>query len=297
MTPPLTDVALARSYRDRGGAPGPSPLGDAELGAAIRGLFDEGTYAWPGVALPVEAFVAHLAHVAKRGGGGLPSSGRGADMYLACACALRIPGALEAFDHAHIAQVGTYLARLRLARELVDDVRQEVRDKLYVGRDGAAPRIAEYDGRGALASWVRVVAMRAAVDLKRRGDGAPLSDEDARGAPVAAGDPERDLQRERYRKAFGEAIRGAVLALEREERRILRRHFSDGVTLDGLAEELGVHRATVARRLAAARTALRRDARRRLRAALGTTESEIESLAAELRSQLDLSLPSLLASE
>src|SRR5580704_9040352 len=106
-----------------------------------------------------------------------------------------------------------------------------------------------------------------------------------------------DLQRERYRKAFGEAIRGAVLALEREERRILRRHFSDGVTLDGLAEELGVHRATVARRLAAARTALRRDARRRLRAALGTTESEIESLAAELRSQLDLSLPSLLASE
>jgi RNA polymerase sigma-70 factor (ECF subfamily) len=297
MAPPPTDVALARLYRDHGGDPCLSLPADAELGAVMRTLFDDGARAWPGVALPVEAFVAHLAHLAKRSGGGLPPPDRGADLYLACACARRIPGALEAFDRAHLVHMDAYLARLRPSRELVDEVRQEVRDKLYVGRGGAAPRIAEYDGRGALASWVRVVAMRAAVDVRRRGGGAPLAEEDPRAALAAEGNPERDLQRERYRKAFREAIRGAVLALERDERRILRRHFACGVTLDGLAEELGVHRATVARRLAAARTALRRDARRRLRAALGATESEIESLAAELRSQLDLSLPSLLASE
>jgi hypothetical protein len=46
----------------------------------------------------------------------------------------------------------------------------------------------------------------------------------------------------------------------------------------------------------AARSALRRDARRRLLVALGGTESELDRLAMELRSQLDLSLPSLLRS-
>jgi plasmid maintenance system antidote protein VapI len=67
-----------------------------------------------------------------------------------------------------------------------------------------------------------------------------------------------------------------------------------GATLEALAEELGVHRATVARHVAAARMALRQDARRRLRAALGCPESELESLAGALRSQLNLSLPTLL---
>jgi RNA polymerase sigma-70 factor (ECF subfamily) len=86
----------------------------------------------------------------------------------------------------------------------------------------------------------------------------------------------------------------ATLALE--QRRLLRRHFADGITLDALAVELGVHRATVARHLAAARAALRRDTLRRLQAALGATDSELESLAAVMRSRLDLSLRGLLRS-
>ena len=97
----------------------------------------------------------------------------------------------------------------------------------------------------------------------------------------------------RYRVAFDEVIRGAVAALEGEQRRILRRHFADGLTLDALAVELGVHRATVARRLAAARAALRIEARRRLQIALGVRESELSSLARVMRSRLDLSLRSV----
>jgi RNA polymerase sigma-70 factor (ECF subfamily) len=221
-----------------------------------------------------------------------PAPNRGPDLYLACACAARAPGALEAFDKAHVARIEVYLARLRPTPQFVDEVRQEVRDKLYVGRDGA-PWIAEYDGRGALASWVRVVAIRTAIDLRRQEGPAPASDPLAQHAP-SPGDPERDLERERYQRAFAEALRGAVLALGPEQRRILRRHFAEGATLEALAEELGVHRATVARHVAAARLALRRDARRRLRAALGCPESELESLATALRSQLDLSLPTLL---
>src|SRR4029079_15637233 len=88
---------------------GPPSVPDADLGAALRRLFDEGRRAWPGVALGMEAFVAYLAeHV----GGALPPEVRGPDLYLACACATRVRGAVEAFDRAYLTQMGAYLARL-----------------------------------------------------------------------------------------------------------------------------------------------------------------------------------------
>jgi RNA polymerase sigma-70 factor (ECF subfamily) len=188
--------------------------------------------------------------------------------------------------------MGAYLVRLGPTPAFVDEVRQEVRDKLFMSGDAAPPRIAEYHGKGALANWVRVVALRVAMNMRRQPWPAAADDDSELDRP-APNNPEMDYEKERYREAFDEVIRGAVAALDGEQRRILRRHFADGLTLDALAVELGVHRATVARRLAAARTALRLEARRRLQIALGVRESELESLARVMRSRLDLSLPSL----
>jgi RNA polymerase sigma-70 factor (ECF subfamily) len=280
----IDDAALARLYR----GPAAKVIPDAALGPALRHLFDEGRRAWPGLELGVEAFVAHLA---ERADSGLPPAAKGPDLYLACACATRVRGAVEAFDRAYLTQVGAYLVRQRPTPAFVDDVRQEVRDKLFVGGDGASPKIAEYSGKGALASWLRVVALRVAANLRRQPSPAAG---DCRELDRAATDnTEMDYEEARYRKAFDEALRDAVTALDDEQRRILRRHFADGRTLDALAVELDVHRATVARRLAAARAALRREARRRLQIALGARDSELESLTRMLRSRLDLSLPSL----
>jgi len=267
----------------------PDAISDGAL--ELRPLFADGRPAWPGRALGCGAFVAHLVQHVAHGGADLPRAARGPDLYLACACATRVRGALEAFDRAYLAHVDEYLARLGPTPAFVDEVRQELRDKLFVGSDGASPKITEYNGKGALESWVRVVALRAAMDLRRR---APRGSGDSRALdPEAADNPEVDCEEGRFRKVFDEALRGALAALEGEQRRILRRHFADGLTLDALAVELDVHRATVARRLAAARTALRLEARRRLQAALGAGESELESFARMMRSRLDLSLPSL----
>jgi RNA polymerase sigma-70 factor (ECF subfamily) len=288
MPGPISDLALAALYRGRAADVLPT-LDDAGLGAALRGLFEEGRRAWPGVALGFEAFVVHLA---ERAGADLPSATRAPDLYLACACATRVRGAVEAFDRAYVAGVSAHLGRLGPTPAFVDEVQQEVRAKLFVGNDGSLPKIAEYDGKGALASWVKVVALRTGMDLRRRSG--TIADDDGASDPPAASNPEVEYQREHYRKAFDEAIRGAVGALDRDQRRLLRRHFAEGITLDALAVELGVHRATVARRLAAARTALREEARRRLHAALGAGDSELMSLDRMMRSRLDLSLPILL---
>src|SRR5262249_49945936 len=155
----------------------------------------------------------------------------------------------------------------------VDEVRQEMRDKLFVGGGGASPRIAEYSGKGALASWVRVVALRLAMNLRRQPWTAAA---DSRELDRPGTDnPEMDYEEDCSRNAFDDALRGAAVALDDEQRYLLRRHFADGLPLDALAAELDVHRATIARRLAAARTALRLEARRRLQIALGARDSEL----------------------
>jgi RNA polymerase sigma-70 factor (ECF subfamily) len=283
----IADVALARLYR----GPAAEAIPDASLGAALRQVFDEGRRAWPCLELGIEAFVAYLAERAEPS---LPPPARGPDIYLACACATRVRGAVEAFDRAYLGEVGAFLTRLRPTPTFVDEVRQEMRDKLFVGGDGASPRIAEYSGKGALGSWVRVVALRVAMNLRRQ----PwTADDDTRELDRAGTDnPEMDYEEERYRKAFDEALRAAAASLDGDHRYILRRHFADGLTLDALAVELDVHRATVARRLAAARAALRIEARRRLQIALGARDSELESLARMMRSRIDLSLPGLFRS-
>ena len=248
---------------------------------------------------------ARLARDQAAGGGAVRSLasrgapvGRGgalhaADLYLACACEVRAPGAVEAFERGYVSQVGAFLARFSPPPDVVDEVRQVLREKLLVGSPGAAPKIAEYDGRGALASFVRVVALRAAIDLRRRRRSALAAREPGPGGGTVA-DPEIGYLKTRYRHALDEAMRGAVRALGAEERELLRLHFVDGLTLDRQAEVLGVHRATIARRLAAVRRAAQGGrappAPGRARRERGRADSVIRLV----RSQLELSLPGLL---
>jgi RNA polymerase sigma-70 factor (ECF subfamily) len=286
MTPDATaDLALAALFRARAVASAPS-IDDPALEAALRLLYAAGCRAWPALPLDIEEFVVDLA---QRLRGVVPPEARGPDLYLACACIARVRGALETFDRQHLAQLGPHLARIGASPALADEVRQELRAKLF---GGAAPKILQYDGSGALWSWVRVVALRTAVDLRRTPEEArdPSSFEEV----VAKDDPEADIRLEQYRRAFDEAVRAAINALEPEQRRLLRRCFAENATIDELAAEQGVHRATVARHLASARTALRWEARRRLQMALGTGDSELTSVARILRSRLAVSLPSAL---
>ncbi len=266
----------------------------AEMEAALCRLFEAGRRAWPEIALPPEPFVRHLA---ARGAAGPLDEVRAADLYLACACAERTPRALEAFDRAYLGRVGAFLSRLRPSPALVDDVRQMVSEKLFVSRDGAAPKIAEYNGRAALESWLRVIAVRIAISLRRSSKDAVEEPHDEAQPPPWAGsrDPELRFVQQRYRDAFNAALRDAIDGLDAEHREILRLQFVERRTLDQLAAALGVHRATVARRTRAAREAVLARARRGIEARLGVRDAELDSLVGVMRSQLDVSLLRLLA--
>jgi RNA polymerase sigma-70 factor (ECF subfamily) len=76
----------------------------------------------------------------------------------------------------------------------------------------------------------------------------------------------------------------------------LKLHFHEGVTLDELAQLQGVHRTTIARRIAAARKEIILRGRTQLRERLALSPSELESLMRLMADHLDLSLGGVLAS-
>src|SRR5262249_35211885 len=134
------------------------------------------------------------------------------------------------------------------------DLRQVLREKLYVARPGERPKLAEYAGQGKLASWLRITAVRVFLDLGKRKDRArepPAAD-----GELAMPDP-RDLSLEvikaEYRAAVGQAMRDAAAQLAPADRHLLHQHFVAGLSIDQLGAALGIHRATAARRVTRAR--------------------------------------------
>lgn len=218
------------------------------------------------------------------------------DLYLAAACACGDPAALAEFDARVLPGAVKATARLGVAPDFADEVAQAVRSRLFTGSPGAPRRIASYAGRATLESWTRAVALRVASSLRGTAH-AERTFVDEKLAEMAAGESaERDLIHDQLRREFKHCFAEALASLPSRSRSVLRLHLVDGVTLEGLATAYGVHRATVARWLASARSSLLKRTRARLATLLRLGPGEIDSLIAQARSRLEISLAGFLAS-
>ena len=221
-----------------------------------------------------------------------------ADLELAAACAHGDAAALAAFDREHLSQVGAFIARIDADPAFAEEVRQRLRAKLLVAEPGQRPRIADYAGQGPLGGWVRVAAVRMALDLRkaRRESAVGLATDAAAHAVAAGADPELEMVRKRHGAQVESAIREALAALSARQRQLLRLAIVEGVGIDRLATMYRVHRATAARWVAAAREALLEAVLSQLGHELRIGRGEAHSLAGAVRSQLDISLGPLLRS-
>jgi RNA polymerase sigma-70 factor, ECF subfamily len=268
------------------------------LEPALVACVDRARAAWPEVRIEPELFITAIARYLP--GDREPAEGLGTlhveDLYLATACAAGEPAALAAFErtcgpviaHAIVAAGATSAERA--------DLEQVVRQRLLVApADDATPRIASYSARGTLGSWVRVVATReAARMLPRARREVSAEDEELATLIVGDDDPEIGYLKRLYRHEFKLAFDAAVHALGDRERLVLRQRVLDGLSIDQLAALHGVHRATAARWVEAARDAVVAATQRELIRRLGLSRDEVASVMRLIRSQLDVSLPRLL---
>jgi RNA polymerase sigma-70 factor (ECF subfamily) len=248
----------------------------------VQQLEREGREAWPGLAVSSEAFARFVEARAP-----LPDGAPGADLFLACACLERVPGAHDAFDRQLLTQLPQLLTRLRQGPGFIDEVAQLLREKLFVG---PSARVADYSGKGSLLAWLRVVAVRVAIDLLRARGAEPASLEHEPELLAAGQGPELEALRNRYRPLFKQAFAESLATLTAEQRTLLRLHYLDGLNMEELGKLFKVNRSSIFRRLGNCSEALLSGMRVRLGQQLGLDSAEFRSLADAIRSDLDLSL-------
>ncbi len=216
------------------------------------------------------------------------------DLYLACACARGIDEALVAFGATYAHDIRRLLGGK--TTPTFDELWQEVHDKLFVAGE-RTPRINDYSGRSQLKKWLRVVATRIFVDLKRRAERRPESHDEKDAIwelSSGADNPELDYLKRTSFTDFKRAFEDAVADLRPDERLLLYQHYVDNLTLEQMAGLYHVHRVTITRRLAKIRQVVIRDVRRAFHLQQGMSPDELENLANLIRSRLDLSLTRVL---
>jgi len=281
------DAVFREALGDAQAAVPPAPELEARWRAARA--------AWPGVELSAEAFVRRLAELCRPEP---PPAEHAPDVYIALACANGDAAALSAFDGMLATVVAQAVGRVDASRSFLDEVAQVLRQKLFVAQgEDAPPKILEYAGRAPLRSWLRVVAKRAALNL-RRGVRRDAPEEHAPGdvAMAAQAAPELAYMKALYKDRFEAATRDALRALPSRERTLLRLHLAERMTLVQLGAVYDVSHATAARWLTAAREKLVAAVRGALMEQLGLSPSEFESMAALVRSHLDVQVVELLQS-
>ena len=273
-------MLLLDRWRERA----PGALAGADEAAAESAL-QQGLGAararWPQIACAEDALVDGLVRHAPANLDELRSINF-PELILAGACRRSDRAALAEADARLTANVPRWIPPA--ARAHADEVRQILLQKLF---SGAEPRIEQYTGRRALDAWLRVAAIRCALDLQEAQEpGGPGELEDLWNGP----EPELDAAKVLDGHKVRAVLRDALHSLPYRERLLLKLHYLKGVSLDKLAAMERVHRATIVRRLADARgTALER-IRAALSERLAVSGEDGESLLRFVRSRLDQSL-------
>jgi RNA polymerase sigma-70 factor (ECF subfamily) len=238
-----------------------------------------------------DRFAAHLARL----GSALladPEAVEAGDLYLAWAAMAGLPAAVAKLQRGYWPTVVHFLRPFRVSKAFLDELAQDLWEAMLVGSASAPPKLAMYSGRGPLAGFIGVSARRMvliALRHDRAVERAAVRGA-ARAEPAIARDAELAIIKSRYRGAFQKAIGDALRVLDDRERNILRLHVSDGLTVEQIAKLHGVSQSTVSRWIAAARKRVLHEARRLLHERLPLSESEFDSLANLLASEIEISL-------
>lgn len=267
----------------------PKGAADGMEGQTLVAFVAEARRHWPELEVSELDFADYVRERSGPGGGPLlPHAG---DLLLACACARGATEAIEAFQALYHPTIRRVCARHRVDEALADDAEQAVYERLLVSRGEQRPKIAEYKGIGPLEGWVAtttsttLLMLQRAAWRRREQPESPAANEH-----VGVLNPELDVMRARYKLQIEEAIASALSGLGDRERTLLRLHLGERLNIDTLGSMYGVNRATAARWLVLARKSLLERARAAIRASLGASDEELDSLGALLRSQLHVSL-------
>jgi RNA polymerase sigma-70 factor, ECF subfamily len=254
--------------------------------------------------LAIEEFGGVLAAVGARHNFGLPAGAQAStshretffcglrlgELAMAHACARGKEAAWERFLRAYRATLMRAATAITGSASLGEELADSLHAELYGLRETDGERrspFASYSGRGSLEGWLRAsLAQRFRDHHRRTRRESPLEEADYP-SPVAETPVVNDLG------VLTNAVARTLVELGAEERFLLSAYFLDQHTLLEIARVLGVHEATISRRLKRLVGCLRRELRKNLeRGGLSKREAE-EALGADPR-DLEINLRAVL---
>jgi len=258
---------------------------------SCEAAYEAGRNAFPTIDLPREAFLLFVESRAQTWAG---NPERAPDLYLACACVERIPAAVAHFLATFGTRIPNYLGRLGRNPDVVNEVRQIIATRCIVGDGVRPPALTTYSATGSLEGWLRATAVREALAMNRQADRHSGDVESALEARIPWVDQEISFLKQTYREPVSRAFAAACQELDPQDRALLRLHYAEGVTTADLARMFNISRATLIRRVAAARDSLVEGVKAALQAQAGVHGRDFDSVLRLVKSQIDLRLSVLL---
>jgi RNA polymerase sigma-70 factor (ECF subfamily) len=291
-------MALAELFLAHGGGKWAARPGAADLESRLAGFIAAARAAWPDVEVPPEVFLRHLAERLPPEGDPDEALGavHAADLYLAIACARGDERALQTFETQYLVPAAAYVSRSDALPGFADELKQTLRARLLVGREGLLPKIAGYTGQGSLGAWLSITATRTAIDLREAarshlpvGDDLPPSVA-ALSFGATPSDPELAYLKSRYAGEFEAALRNTLQTLSQRERNILRLYYQDAMSSEAIGRLYRVTPRTMQRWLARIRSRILRATHELLAQRLDLSATQVDGLMLLVQSQFDLSL-------
>lgn len=266
---------------------------DSLLQTALETVVERAKTKWPGLSLSDDAFLRRLASRVRESSGvvGMLQRLRTSDLYAAWAAEGGDGKAVAAIMSQSRKTIEEALTPMRLAPHERDEILQQLQRRVFVGDK---PRIGSYSGTGSIGTWLSATAVRLAIDSKRAEKPNDELDDQLASAVADSANVELQMIRKQYQGEFREAFQASFRNLTLDERNLIRLTFIDRLSIDALAAMTGLHRSTVARRIAALRDELAKSTKKRLMEKFKLTSSDVNSLMRVVVSAFDASLTSLL---
>ncbi len=238
------------------------------LRAAIVQAYQRGCAVHGGLELQLEHFKSHVIWVVKRNLEPDASSQAAInfirtihtnDLYLGLACARQTETAWDRFNTLYRKYIDDLATFATPTRNAAADLADSILADLFLPDHSGQSRIASYQGRSSLATWLRVIVNhRATNERKRLSNNTEslesihdIADETALHRMAAS------LRACRYGRIIGESLRCSCQCLTDRERLILLLRYDNGLQLGQIGRLLGVHQSTITRQIEGACKKLR----------------------------------------
>ncbi len=183
------------------------------------------------------------------------------DLYLAVACAERNDAAWQRFAEVYRKPLRDLHQFMAQGMETAGDMADHTLIDMFLPDRSGQSRIASYDGRSSLLTWLRVIISNRAINERQRACNRIRKVDPEHEIPDGSALDSLDshIRGDRYQPLLQESLKTACHELSTQDRLILLWRYEKGLQLGQIARLIGVHQSTITRQLERALKRMRAD--------------------------------------